>query len=57
MYQQRTATTREQDARREVVGFFNVPTASKGQVQVYASHGLSDSSPEWGVGVAFSSGR
>lgn len=57
MYQQRTATTREQEARREVVGFFNLPTANKGQMQVYASRGLSDSSPEWGIGVAFSSGQ
>lgn len=57
MYQQRTALARQQETRREVVGFLNVATASKGQIQVYASHGLTDSSPAWGVGVAFSTGQ
>lgn len=57
MYQHRTPTTRTLDARRDVVGFFNLPTTSERKVQLYASHGLSDSSPDWGVGIAISSGE
>lgn len=56
MYQHRTAATNSLDARRDVVGFFNFPTTSERKVQLYASHGLSDSSPDWGVGFAISSG-
>lgn len=51
-YQHRTAATVDQVARRDMTGFVNLPSDGKRRVQVYASRGLSDSSPDWGVGMA-----
>lgn len=56
MYDQRTSIARGLEDRREAVGFYSLPTASGGRFQVYASHGLSDGSPDWGAGVAVSTG-
>ena len=56
MYDHRTATASGLEDRREAIGFYSVPTASGGRFQLYASHGLSDGSPDWGAGVAISAG-
>ena len=56
MYDHRTASADGLDDRRDAIGFYSLPTASGGRFQVYASHGLSDGSPEWGVGVSISTG-
>lgn len=57
MYEHRSSAVSGLDARRDLVGFFNLPTARNGRFQVYASRGLSDSSPDWGLGVAFTAGH
>ena len=56
MYEHRTATADGLDDRRDAVGFYSLRTASGGRFQVYASHGLSDGSPDWGAGVSVSAG-
>lgn len=56
MVEFRSATVSGLDDRRDLIGFFSLP-ASGGKFQLYASRGLSDSSPDWGVGVAISSGN
>ncbi|WP_454830083.1 hypothetical protein [Pseudoxanthomonas wuyuanensis] len=57
MYQHRSATVSSLEPRRELIGFLNLPSARNGRWQLYISRGLSDSSPDWGAGVAISSGR
>lgn len=57
MVEFRSATVSGLDDRRDLIGFYNLPTSGGRQFQVYASRGLSDSSPDWGVGVAISSGN
>lgn len=57
MYEHRSASASGLDARRDVVGFFNMPAMGTGKLQLYASRGLSDSSPDWGVGIAITSGN
>lgn len=56
MYEHRTATANGLDDRREAVGFYSLPTPSGGRFQLYASRGLSDGSPDWGAGIAISTG-
>lgn len=56
MYEQRSALVDPLDGRREATAFYSLPTASGGRFKLYASHGLSDGSPDWGAGVAVSTG-
>ena len=56
MYEQRSALSRHMDNRRDATVFYSLPTASGGRFRLYASHGLSDGSPDWGAGVAVSAG-
>lgn len=56
MVEQRTALARAQDDRRDATAFYTLPTDSGGQVQLHATRGLSDSSPDWGAGVSISAG-
>lgn len=55
LYEHRSATVSSLEPRRDLIGFVNLPSAGNGRLQLYISHGLSDSSPDWGVGVAISS--
>lgn len=52
MLEYRGSTVSGLDARADAVGFLNVPTDRSGTFQVYVSRGLSDSSPDWGIGMA-----
>lgn len=56
VYDWREAASSGFEDRSEVTGFFGVPAGEAGRLQVYALRGLSDGSPEWGGGVAFSRG-
>ncbi|MEG3191970.1 transporter [Lysobacter sp. D1-1-M9] len=56
MYDHRTASASGLDDRRDAIAFFSLPNASGGRMQLYASRGLSDGSPEWGAGIALSTG-
>lgn len=56
MVEHRTALVQTQDDRREATAFYTVPTDSGGQVQLHATRGLSDSSPDWGAGISISAG-
>lgn len=56
MYEQRSALVDLVDGRRDATAFYSLPTAGGGRFKVYASHGLSDGSPDWGAGVAVSAG-
>lgn len=55
LYNWREAASAGFDDRSEVTGFYGVP-AGAGRVQLYATHGLSDGSPDWGAGVSYSHG-
>ncbi|HSX64993.1 MAG TPA: transporter, partial [Pseudoxanthomonas sp.] len=57
LYEHRSASFSTLEPRRDLIGFVNLPSAGKGRLQLYVSHGLSDSSPDWGVGIALSSGH
>ncbi len=56
MLDQRKATSSAFDNSREVTGFYNVGAGTGPRVQLYATHGLTDGSPDWGAGVAVSTG-
>lgn len=56
MVDHRTATNSAFDDRRDLIGFYTRQTQGQGRVQLYVSHGLSDGSPDWGVGLAIGSG-
>ena len=56
MYDWRQAASDDADARSEVTGFFTVPAGESGKVQLYATKGLSDGSPDWGAGVNLTTG-
>lgn len=51
-YAQRSALADHVDGRRDATVFYNTATANGRQFKVHASHGLSDASPDWGVGVS-----
>jgi hypothetical protein len=57
LYEHRSASFSSLEPRRDLIGFVNLPSAGNGRFQLYVSHGLSDSSPDWGVGIAISSGH
>lgn len=52
MVEYRGSTMSGLDPRVDAMVFVNKPTGDKGTFQVYLSRGLSDSSPDWGVGMA-----
>ncbi|HEU4774079.1 MAG TPA: transporter [Lysobacter sp.] len=54
MLDHRDATSHSFDDRRELIGFYNLHTGSGPRLQLYASHGLTDGSPDWGAGLAVS---
>ena len=56
MYDWRQAASDGADDRSEITGFFSVPAGDSGKVQLYASKGLSDGSPDWGAGVNVTTG-
>lgn len=56
MLDHRDSTSSAFDDRREVIGFYNLGTGTGHRLQLYASHGLTDGSPDWGAGVAISTG-
>lgn len=56
MYDHRTAVASGLDDRRDAVAFYSLPNASGGRIQLHASRGLSDGSPDWGAGISVSTG-
>ena len=56
MYDWRAAASDGADDRSEITGFYSFPTGDASELQVYASKGLSDGSPDWGAGVNFTAG-
>ena len=56
MFEHRTASVSGREDRREATLFYALPNASGGRLQVYARHGLTDGSPDWGAGVSISRG-
>ena len=51
MYDWRQAASDDSDDRSEITGFFTMPAGDASKVQLYGTAGLSDGSPQWGVGV------
>ena len=56
MYDYRQPTSEAADDRSEVTGFYSFPTSDASKMQIYATKGLSDGSPDWGAGVNFTTG-
>ena len=56
MYDYRQPTSDDADDRSEVTGFYSFPTSDTSKMQLYATKGLTDGSPEWGAGLSFSAG-
>lgn len=56
MYDYREPTSDDADDRSEVTGFFSFPTSETGKMQLYATKGLTDGSPDWGAGINFAAG-
>lgn len=56
MYDYRQPTSEAADDRSEVTGFFSFPTSETSKMQLYATKGLTDGSPEWGAGLNFTAG-
>ncbi|GAB6194730.1 transporter [Lysobacter xanthus] len=56
VYDWREAATTTTDPRSELTGFVTMPTGTKNQLQVYATKGFSDGSPDWGAGVSWTAG-
>ncbi|GAB3097355.1 transporter [Lysobacter terrae] len=56
MYDYRQPTSEAADDRSEVTGFYSFPTSDASKMQVYATSGLSDGSPDWGAGINFTAG-
>jgi hypothetical protein len=56
MYDYRQPTSEASDDRSEVTGFYVFPTSDSSKMQVYATKGLTDGSPDWGAGVNFTAG-
>lgn len=51
-YAQRSALADHVDGRRDATVFYDAATGNGRKLQVHASRGLSDSSPDWGLGVS-----
>src|SRR5690606_3967663 len=56
MYDWRAAASDSADDRSEITGFYTFPAGETGKMQLYAVKGLSDGSPDWGVGVSYAAG-
>ena len=56
MYDWRQAASSGLDDRSELTGFYSFSTAAANKVQLYASAGLSNGSPDWGGGVSYMHG-
>ena len=56
MYDYRQAASRLGDPRSEVTGFYSFAASPASKVQVYATAGLSNGSPDYGGGVSYSHG-
>ena len=56
MYDWRQAASDTSDDRSELTGFVTFPTGDRSKLQVYAVKGLSDGSPDWGLGLNLSKG-
>lgn len=56
MYDYRQPTSEAADDRSEITGFFSFPTSDVSKMQLYATKGLTDGSPDWGAGVSFTAG-
>ena len=54
MYDWRAAASDAADDRSELTGFYSFPAGERSKMQVYAVKGLSDGSPDWGVGLSLS---
>lgn len=54
MYDWRQAASDGADDRSELTGFYSIKASDADKVQVYATKGLSDGSPDWGAGVSYS---
>ena len=55
IYDYRQAATAAADAQREFTAYLGTKTDSGNRFQVYVLAGLSDSSPDWGAGLVFTS--
>ncbi|GAB6196577.1 transporter [Lysobacter xanthus] len=55
-YDWREAVARTSEARRDATGFYSRPVGGASEVQVYASKGVGDGSPDWTAGVGFNVG-
>lgn len=51
-YAHRSALADHVDARRDAAVFYDAATGNGRKVRVHASRGLSDGSPDWGIGVS-----
>lgn len=56
MYDYRQPMSDAADDRSELTGFFSFPTSDTSKMQLYATKGLTDGSPDWGAGLSFSAG-
>lgn len=56
VYDWREAATVTTEARSELTGFYAFPAGERSRLQVYATKGFSDGSPDWGAGVTFTAG-
>jgi hypothetical protein len=56
VYDWREAATDTAEQRSELTGFYAFPAGGANKMQVYATKGLSDGSPDWGAGVSFTAG-
>ena len=50
-YEQRSAVSARLEGRRDATVFLSVPTTQAGSLRVHATRGLSEGSPDWGIGV------
>jgi hypothetical protein len=53
MYDWRQAASDGADDRSELTGFYSFNTTDTDKMQIYATAGLSDGSPDWGAGVSY----
>jgi hypothetical protein len=56
VYDWREAASVSAEPRSELTGFYAFPAGDKNKMQVYATKGFSDGSPDWGAGVSFTAG-
>lgn len=55
-YDWREPVTRGAEARRDATGFYARPVGKRSELQVFASKGMSDGSPDWSAGLGVSVG-